>query len=444
MKKDIEQDKINMVITKDLSRLGRDYIETGEYIEKWFPEHDVRYVSVTDGIDTFAVNNGNNDIAPFKSILNDMYSKDLSKKIKTAMHTMQKQGKWVGGKTALGYMRDPKDKNHLIICEEEVDIVRSIFNMAYSGKSIGEIKKWLIENDIPTAGQIRYNKASFWENKTVKQILVNKVYIGTTIQNKRNRISYKNRRLRSNPKEKWIIVEDTHEPIVDKEMFNTIQKMITTEKYNRNEKVHHYLLDGLLICFECKHKIGVKCKKNGYYWMVCNNYRRNSKIGLCTSHGFSYNRLEKQVIEYIRNLFQDIDSNKIELNIKNGMTKYDYTKMLEKLETEIKLINDNIDKMYVDKLNNKISEKMYNRVFNKMQDDVKQKEKEYFNLKDMRDKAKLDDDTENIKKIVKDFLNLEKPTQEIMKVIINRIEIHQDKQIDIIFNFKKLNNLNNA
>lgn len=135
MIKDIELGRINMVITKDLSRLGRDYIETGEYIEKWFPEKNVRYVSVTDGIDTFANNNGNNDIAPFKSILNDMYSKDLSKKIRTALHTMQKEGKWVGGRTALGYMKDPNDKNKLIICEPEAKIVKKIFNMAISRKS---------------------------------------------------------------------------------------------------------------------------------------------------------------------------------------------------------------------------------------------------------------------------------------------------------------------
>ena len=135
MIEDIELGRINMVITKDLSRLGRDYIETGEYIEKWFPEKNVRYVSVTDGIDTFANNNGNNDIAPFKSILNDMYSKDLSKKIRTALHTMQKEGKWVGGRTALGYMKAPNDKNKLIICEPEAKIVKIIFNMAISRKS---------------------------------------------------------------------------------------------------------------------------------------------------------------------------------------------------------------------------------------------------------------------------------------------------------------------
>ena len=130
MIKDIELGRINMVVTKDLSRLGRDYIETGEYIEK-----NVRYVSVTDGIDTFSNNNGNNDIAPFKSILNDMYSKDLSKKIRTALHTMQKEGKWVGGKIALGYMKDPNDKNKLIVCKTEAKIVKMIFNMAILRKS---------------------------------------------------------------------------------------------------------------------------------------------------------------------------------------------------------------------------------------------------------------------------------------------------------------------
>ena len=440
MIRDIEANKVNMVITKDLSRLGRDYIETGEYIEKWFPENNVRYVSVTDGIDTFETTNGNNDIAPFKSILNDMYSKDLSKKIRTALSTMQKAGKWVGGRTALGYMREPNDKNHLIICKEEVEIVKVIFSMAYSGKSIGEIKKWLIENDIPTASQIRYNKPTFWENKTIKQILTNKVYIGTTIQNKRNRISYKNRKLKINPEEKWITVENTHEPIIAEDMFNTVQKMITTEKYKRNEKKHHFLLDGLLVCYECKHKIGIKTKKNKYYWMVCNNYRRNSKLNLCTSHGFSYNKLEETVLNYIKELFSKIDNEKIEINIKNGTTRYDCEKILKKLEVEIKLINDNIDKMYIDKLNGKISEEMYDRLFKKLKNETKQKEREYIEIREMKNNSKQDN-TENIKKIVKEFLELKQPTPEIMKVLINRIEVHQDKQIDIIFNFKKLNGL---
>ncbi len=437
MIKDIENGKINMVITKDLSRLGRDYIETGEYIEKWFPEHNVRYVSVTDGIDTFAINNGNNDIAPFKSILNDMYSKDLSKKIRTALHTMQKQGKWVGGKTAIGYRKDPNDKNKLIIYEPEAEIVRTIFEMAINGNEIGVIKNYLNDNKIPTANQLRYNKATFWENKTVKNILRNEVYIGNTVQNKRSRISYKNRKLKNNPKEQWNIVENTHKPIIDKKVFDKVQKMVIVQKYNRNEKKNKFLLDGLLFCYECKHKIGVRGKKNGYIFMICNNYRRNSKLGLCTSHGFNYDTLEKMVLQYIKNLFQSIDSKKIEVNIKNNRIKYDYGKMINKLQTEIKLIKDNIDKMYVDKLNNKISEEMYERLFNKLIGEAQKKEKEYKDLKN-KEQNHLKDDSNEIKKIVEEFLKLEKPSSELMKVIINKIEIHQDKQVDIFLNFKRI------
>lgn len=274
----------------------------------------------------------------------------------------------------------------------------------------------------------------------MKNILKNEVYIGNTVQNKRSRISYKNRKIKSNPQEQWNIVENTHEPIIDKQVFNKVQKMVIVQRYNRNEKKHKFLLDGLLVCYECKHKIGVRGKKNGYMFMICNNYRRNSKLGLCTSHGFSYDALEEKILQYIKNIFLAINSKKIELNIKNNRTKQDYGKMLKQKQIEINLIKDNIDQMYVDKLNNKISEEMYERLFDKLINEVKQKEKEYDELK-MQKEDNRQDDRREIEKIVKEFLKLEKPTPEIMKVIINKIEIHQDKQVDIYFNFKKLNDL---
>ena len=174
--------------------------------------------------------------------------------------------------------------------------------------------------------------------------------------------------------------------------------------------------------------------------MVCNNYRRNSKLGLCTPHGFSYDNLEETVLEYIKKLFEDIDSEKIELNIKKNRNQYYYGKMLKKLENEVKLINDNIDQMYVDKLNGKISEEMYERLFEKLRDEVKQKEREYIEIQEMQNTSKQDD-SKNIKKLVKEFLELKELTPEVMKVIINRIEIHQDKQVDLFFNFKQLNNI---
>lgn len=261
------------------------------------------------------------------------------------------------------------------------------------------------------------------------------------MQNKRSRISYKNRKLKSNPQEQWNIVENTHEPIIEKQVFDKVQKMVIVQKYNRNEKKHKFLLDGLLFCYECKHKIGVRTRENGKLDMVCNNYRRNSKLGLCTSHGFSYDTVEKDIIQYIRKLFLVIDSKKIEWNIKNNRTKQDYGKMLKQKQTEINIIKDNIDKMYVDKLNGKVSEEMYERLFNKLINEVNQKEKEYNELKNKKEDAS-NDNSKEIENIVKEFLKLEKPTPEIMKIIINKIEIHQDKQVDIIFNFKRLNDIN--
>ncbi len=438
---DIEQDKINMVVTKDLSRLGRDYIGTGEYIEKWFPEKNIRYVSVNDGIDTFYDNNGNNDIAPFKSILNDMYSKDLSKKIRSALHTMQSQGKWVGGRTPLGYIQDPEDKNHLIIDEDEAKIVRTIFNMAVAGNSVGTIRKFLEDNNIPTSDQIRYNRATFWNNCTIKKLLRREVYTGVTIQNKRSRISYKNRKLRDNPKEQWFIVENTHTPIIDKKTFDAVQKMEIVQKYNRNEKKNYTLLDGIMFCYECGHTIGIKLdNRRKTMNTICNNYRRNSKLHLCTCHGFRYDEIEEKVLEYLRKLFLDIDSKKIEINVKNNRTAYDYKKMIEKNEKEIELINNKMDTMYMDKLDNKISEEMYQRVLGKYKEEIKAKEQENIEMKQYQHELE-EDNTENITKVVKEFLGLKKPTPELMRVIINKIRLHQDKQIDIIFNFKELNKI---
>ena len=158
--------------------------------------------------------------------------------------------------------------------------------------------------------------------------------------------------------------------------------------------------------------------------MTCNNYRSNPKTKVCTSHGFSYEKLEVSVLKIIKDLFLDIDNKKIELNIKDSKTTCDYTKMLKKLD--------------IDKLNNEISKEMYDRVCKKFNEEIKEKKETYMELKEEELNCKQDN-TQNIERVVKEFLKLEKPTPELMRVIINKILIHQDKQVDIIFNFKKLN-----
>lgn len=338
-------------------------------------------------------------------------------------------------------MQDKDDKNHLVICEEEAKVVRTIFEMAKTGKQIGVIRDYLNDNKIPTASQLRYNKATFWSNKTIKNILSHEIYTGTTIQNKRSRISYKNRKMRENPKEQWYVVENTHESIIDKKTFDAVQKMVIVQKYERHEKKNYTLLDGLLICYECGHKIGIKKDtRTGKFFTICNNYRRNSKLGICTCHGFNYEHLENKVLKYIKELFQDIDSKKIEINIKNIKTVHDYKKLLENIEKEIELIKNNIDKMYMDKLECKITEEICERVLNKYNEQIKEKQRQYEEIKQNKEDLE-EDNSKDIAKVVKEFLRLEEPTPELMKIIINKIKIHQDKQIDIIFNFKRLNEI---
>ena len=171
-----------------------------------------------------------------------------------------------------------------------------------------------------------------------------------------------------------------------------------------------------------------------------NYYRRYSKLNLCTSHGFSYDNLEEVVLKKVRELFLNINNEKVKGKIKNSNYEKDYTDILKKLKYDIEKQEDNLDMMYIDKLNNNISKEMYERLSNKIKNEIKIKQDKYNDILNNLDNEEYYND-ENLDKVIKEFFSLRKPTPELMKVIINKIYVHQDKQIDIIFNFKKLNNM---
>ncbi len=453
MLKDIENGKVNMVITKDLSRLSRDYIGTGEYVEKWFPAHNVRYVALTDNIDTF-LDNSNNDIAPFKAILNDMYAKDLSKKIRTALHTMQSEGKWVGGCPPFGYKVDPTDKNHLVTDEIEAPIVKRIFDMFASGIRINKIRDTFNNENIPTFSTTRNrnftrngnngNIYGYWCNTTIKKILQNRLYTGDMIQNRRSRLSYKYRKIICNPKENWIIVENTHEPIIDKNMFNKVQSLLP-KQHQRNDKKELFLLDGLLKCADCGHNISIRARRaNGKSTTVCNYYRKyNKDFRLCTAHGFDYDTLEQGITNEIKKIIYLVSNDKLESEIlkknKNNNTYDTYTKTKQKLEVDIETIKNNLDNMYIDKLQNKITEEMYQRIQEKLNKEISLKKDKLNEINEYLEKLNKDEDTFNtIKKEVLEFKD-RYPTRDIILKLIKNISIHEDGNVDIYFNFKELN-----
>ena len=448
---DIELGKINMVITKDMSRLGRDYIGTGNLIEKYFPEHNVRYIAVTDNIDTF-LDNSNNDIAPFKAIMNDMYAKDISKKIKSSLKAKMKEGKWVGGRTPFGYDQDKDNKNHLVINPEQAIVVKRIFDMCLEGLSFFKIARQLINEGVKTPAQYynfewksNYNlKYGEWHSKTIRDILTNRMYIGDMVQNRRSKVNYKVKKVIKNNPNDYIVVENTHEAIIDKETFYEVQKRIPKNK-GRNEKKEIHLLDGLLYCGDCGHRVSItsRRKKDNKCYTICNYYRTYMKKKLCTTHSNNYDELEKAIIKSLNEMCLNyINKDKIKnsaLNNLKGNDKVNNKKELEILTNDIKQINDNLDIIYIDKLNKKITEEQFERVKVKLENELNVKQKRYNELNNtINDNINEESKNKMVNEYINKFLSMKEPSRELIINLIDRIEIFEDKTINIKVSFNDL------
>ncbi len=226
--KDIDSKKIDMVVTKDLSRLGRDYIKSGYYLEEYFPMKKIRYVSILDNIDTFN-DQSNNDIAPFKALFNDMQSKDTSKKIRSILINLKKQGLFIGNSACFGYKKDPDDKHKIVIDKDAATIVRKIFDMALNNKSIKDIVLYLNENNIQTPKDYKLKQNIHkWGNTSVYQILHNYMYTGNMTQGVQAKLSYKSKKRIFLDESHWIIVPKTHEAIITEEEYYKLNNFIHT------------------------------------------------------------------------------------------------------------------------------------------------------------------------------------------------------------------------
>lgn len=438
---DIEHKKINMVITKDMSRLGRDYIGTGELVEKYFPEHNIRYIAVTDNIDTY-LDSTNNDIAPFKAVMNDFYAKDISKKIKSSLRAKMKEGKFVGGRTPFGYDKDPDDKNHLVINEEQAKVVRRIFKLSLEGLSNFKIAQLLTNEKVKTPAQYysfewksHYNlNYGLWHAKTIKDILTNRMYIGDLVQNKRVKVNYKVKKIIKNNTKDYIIVENMHEPIIDTETFNEVQKRIP-KNVGRNEKKESNLLDGLLYCGDCGHRISItsRRKKDNRRYTMCNYYRTYMKQHLCTTHSNNYDKLEEVIINSLKEKCSNyINKENIKKQVKDELkNNKSNIKELTLLKNEIKRINEQLDEIYLDKLNKNITVEQFERIKQKLDLSLNIKEKEYQDLLQNSNNEINDKQNKQIDKYINDFLTMNNPSRELIVNLIDKIEIFDDKTINI-------------
>ena len=327
--------------------------------------------------------------------------------------------------------------------------------MALLGKTPYQIKIILSDEKIPTRAMIKgkvdhrihatSSNIGIWNQKTIKGILTNQLYTGDMVQNRRSKVNYKIKKTVNNCKEDWIIVENTHTPLVSKEEFEIVQKLLPKNTIRKEKKIYRRL-DGLLYCHECGHRLGI-CnprKSDGRTYIVCNYYRMNSKYNVCTSHGFNYDYLEEVVINTIRQMIQTyLDKTELLNQVKE--MKFDnpfneYKEKIKKLENKIQIEISNLDKVYMDKIEKKISEDMYQRIYEKMSQEIDTLKKNITekknNLKEIEEHQKI---KINYKELLEEFESTKKPSREMLLRLIDKIEVHADKQLDIYFNFKELN-----
>lgn len=290
---DIEKGLIDIVIVKDLSRLGRDYIKSGYYTDIYFPENGIRFIAVNDGLDS---KYEDNDIAPFKNVINELYARDISRKIRSALKTKMKDGAYIGSFAPYGYKKSNDNKNRLLIDAPAAENVREIFTLAAQNISPSEIADTLNRRKVSTpskyCGRTLYTSRGEWTSSMVCSILKNTVYLGHTSQGKTRKSSHKSRRQFYVNKSEWIVVENTHEAIIPKELFKKVQKRAPSRNI-KLDKTFSNAFSGIAKCGDCGRNMSVTSSGSGRY-LVCSGYKMKGKKE-CESHAIRYDTLNEAV-----------------------------------------------------------------------------------------------------------------------------------------------------
>ena len=447
---DIEARKVNMVITKDLSRLGRDYIMTGHYMERYFPEHRVRYISLLDGIDT-GVDSTANDITPFRAIMNDMYAKDISKKIKSVKRDKQRKGQFIGGKPVYGYKMHPTEKNKIVIDEEVAPVVRRVFALALSGMSCRNIASLLNQEGIPTPATYANLPVAkpgpytgLWSSERISDMLQNETYIGNMVQGRSVKISYKSKKCLKQDPANWVVVEGTHEPLVDAETFRKVRMLVNSRKHTRS-RTYDFLLKGLIFCHECGYPLAVLNRKNArgedVLYFVCRTYQRFTKAGACTCHSIKEKTVTDAVIDKVREVCQAYLSPDELLPmareaVENARKQNNLEAELQVVQAKIDSLTANLDRMYTDRLNGLLPEEDFQRIFNRTKLDRKLLEEKRQELELQKKSPVRSED--RARELVQRFIETAGESRELLVSLIERVELTEDKEVIIKFRFAQL------
>lgn len=461
---EVEAGNVAVIIVKDMSRFGRDYLKVGFYTEVMFKEKGVRFIAINNGIDSS--NQQDSDFTPFLNIMNEWYARDSSRKIQAIFKARMQEGKRVSPSVPYGYRRDPDDKQHLIIDPEPAAVVRRIFKLVLEGNGVNRIADILYADKIliPSAYAEKYypenqHSKSFhdpirWTNQTIIHILEKREYMGHTVLGKTISESYKTKKRRKATEDELMIFENTHEAIIDEETWNNVQRLIETKRRPKKNGAPPCRLSGLLYCADCGSKLSHRYNSRNKYdadnSYGCSSYRQYTRN--CTMHYIRVSVVEKLILETIREVSAYALSNEKEFvkkvreasDVQQEATMKEYRRRLGKAKRRHEELDDLVKKLYESFATGKIPEKHFDRLLSGYDAEQTALEAEMQELQTGLDRYGADSvRADRFLELVKRYTDFSELTTPMLNEFIEKVVVHEaDKstgdrvqKVDIYLNF---------
>lgn len=442
MMRALEFGKANMVITKDLSRLGRDMRESSYYAEQFFPEHQIHYIAIADNFDSEL----ENVMAPFQFAMNEVYLRDSSRKVRDVFKMKRSKGEYCAC-APFGYKKDPKNKNHLIPDEETAPIVTSIFQRSAAGKSCITIAQELSNEGVVTplkyralyrdnftdAGAAR--ATDYWNYTTVKRIIKNEVYLGKTVLGKTRKVSLKSKKKISVPKEDWVVTEGTHIPLVDQMTFDKAQFNLGkgSRDYRQYDHVRKSILGGIAICSLCGYSLcssGTVYKgEREKYWFLSCNHKSKRFENPCQGVNIKYSDLLELVRQDLNSLINltdaEIDAlvNGVLEEMNDASAEKERESKIEKSQARLNVISRTIEKLYFDNAGGKLSDSRLETMVAKLEKEATTLEASLEDLTAPSPAAEVRSNYEKFFQLAKQYSNIEVLDRDILLTFIDRIVV---------------------
>lgn len=450
MLSDIDEGKINLVIVKDLSRFGRNYVEAGMYVQR-FTDSNIRFIAADDNYDSLV--NSDDLLFPIKNVVNEMYARDVSKKTKAAKKAKARDGQFIGSKAPFGYKIDPNDRHHLIVDEPAAQVVKRIFRLASEGVGYNKMAKIFREEKVLTPiayfnlNNPDYFKSDYWRKEfdwhvtSIRAILNNEVYLGKLVYGKQRNKSMKSKEKVRNPKEEWIVVENCHEPIITQELWDTVHKILNA-KHRPAKAGEVQMFAGLLYCSDCGHCLtySQKQRKDGSYHGAysCWMYKTHGKE-YCASHYITFDTIyELVLIDIQRNLFQYRKNTDKFKSILSRKYQSDSQKQAEQITLEYEQkqkrceeLDKIISRLYEDNVLGRIGDERYESMSQSYELEQVEIKKALPILKSKIDELKRQSDcADNFINVIKKYTIIDKLDAAILNELIDKIVVHHKEQAE--------------